>query len=348
MVKLETLFSLALVAFFSACSPEAQERPLIKVVSMGGTIAHTIDGRPQFETIISDIRKAFPETHALLDSVDIEVINVRSVASSALSGNDILDIVRTVNTVIQEPRVKGVIVTHGTVASEETVYFLNLLVKSTNSIVLTNSQRMHGTLGNDGDYNFIDSIKVVLSPEAVGKGALLVHNGTINAAREVVKTSGRPGAFRSWDFGFLGLVGGNNITFYRSPTRRHTVNSEFSLDQINGNLPKVEVVSVYFDADPKVIEAVANLDVKGIVLSGFTSHGRPTPEQSKILEALADRGLPVVRTARGGGNTQISPSANDKFIEGDNLPAYKARILLQLALTKTNDHREIQRIFNEY
>jgi L-asparaginase len=38
----------------------------------------------------------------------------------------------------------------------------------------------------------------------------------------------------------------------------------------------------------------------------------------------------------------------DKFIGGDNLPAHKARILLQLALTATNDFKEIQRVFDEY
>jgi L-asparaginase/Glu-tRNA(Gln) amidotransferase subunit D len=35
-------------------------------------------------------------------------------------------------------------------------------------------------------------------------------------------------------------------------------------------------------------------------------------------------------------------------VPGDNLPAEKARLLLQLALTKTNDLNEIERIFDEY
>ena len=38
----------------------------------------------------------------------------------------------------------------------------------------------------------------------------------------------------------------------------------------------------------------------------------------------------------------------DAFVEGDNLPPQKARILLMLALTKTKDLKEIQRMFNEY
>jgi L-asparaginase/Glu-tRNA(Gln) amidotransferase subunit D len=36
------------------------------------------------------------------------------------------------------------------------------------------------------------------------------------------------------------------------------------------------------------------------------------------------------------------------FVVGDNLNVQKARILLMLALTKTNELRQIQRMFNEY
>jgi L-asparaginase len=60
------------------------------------------------------------------------------------------------------------------------------------------------------------------------------------------------------------------------------------------------------------------------------------------------RGIPVVRTARGGVNNRVTVLPSDKFIGGDNLAAHKARILLQLALTLTNDFKEIQRVFDEY
>jgi len=323
-----------------------QGKPVIKVVAMGGTISHTLDGRPAFEQVIADIRETYPETTQLLDSVHLDVINVHSVASSSMSGDQILDIVRTVNKTIQESEVRGVIVTHGTVVSEETAYFLHLLVKSIKPVVLTNSQRRHGTVGNDGDKNFLDSIRTVLSPDSAGKGVLVVHNETINSAREVIKTSGRPGAFRSGEFGILGLAG-RGVAFYRGPTRRHTINSEFDIDSIS-TLPKVAVISAYYDADPALIQAAVDAGVKGIVVSGFTSAGIPFRSQVPLLESLADKGLPVVLTARGGMNARIGTQPNNNFIGGDTLVAYKARLLLQLALSKTSDLKEIQRIFNEY
>ncbi|MBI4444438.1 MAG: asparaginase [Acidobacteria bacterium] len=332
----------------------AQEKPLIKVVATGGTIAHIADdSRLGFEQVMADIRQRFPETRPMLDKVKIEVDNTLSVGSGSLTSNDVLQIARNVKKAADDPSVKGVIVTHGTVTSEETAYYLHLLIRTTKPIVLTNSQRLHGIVGNDGDRNFIDSIQVVLSPDAVGKGVLLVHNQTISSAREVIKTSGRPGAFLSGDFGILGVIGteqiirSNGVSFYRAPTRRHTSRSEFDLDSIT-SLPQVEVIVAHRNAVPKLAQVAVDMGAKGIVILGTTPSGSPNAAQRPVMEALVEKGIPVVLTTRGGVNNWLEPLSTDKFISGDNLPTQKARILLELALTKTTDFKEIQRIFNEY
>jgi len=340
--------AILLVGFVSALAfGQGQTKPLIKVVATGGTIANTLDGRIPIQQTIADIRKNFPETRELLDSVRLEVIDLIRRGSSRFTSKEFLEIVRTVNRTIQEPDVKGVIVTQGTVTTEETAYFLHLLIKSNKPLVITNSQRRHGTVSNDGDKNFVDAVSVVLSEEAVGKGALVVHNQTINSGREVLKTSGRPGAYLSGMNGVLGIIEADRVSVYRAPTRRHTTDSEFDINRITA-LPKVEVISAYFDADPGLIEAAAELGVQGIVLNGLTAGGGPHVLQQPALEKLADRGMPIVRTSRGGMNNRITVNTRDKFIEGDNLIAHKARILLQLALTRTSDLKEIQRIFDEY
>ena len=345
------LAAMAAILFLGLASTAAfgQEptKPLIKIVATGGTIANTLDGRIPIQQTIADIRKNFRETRELLDSVRLEVIDLIRVSSSRFTSKEFLNISRTVNKVIQEPEVKGVIITQGTVTTEETAYFLHLLVKSNKPIVVTNSQREHGTVGNDGDKNFVDAISVVLSAEAAGKGVLVVHNQTINSGREVLKTSGHPGAFLSAMYGVLGIIEEDRVTFYRAPTRRHTSNSEFDIDAIT-TLPKVEVISAYYDADPGLIQAAVDLGVQGIVLNGLTTRGSPHIGQRPILEDLGNKGMPIVRTARGGMNNRVTVDTQDKFIEGDNLLAHKARILLQLALTKSSDLKEIQRIFDEY
>jgi len=344
-----TTLMLALLSGLTSLPASGQDhtKPVIKIVATGGTIANTLAGRVSIQQIIADIRKNFPETRTLLDSVEFEVTDLARMSSQDFSSREFLKIARTVNEVIDNPGVKGVIVTQGTYSSEETAYLLHLLVKSDKPVVIANSQRRHGTVGNDGDKNFIDAVSVVLSPDAVGKGAMVVTNQTINTGREVLKTSIRPGAFVSGILGILGIIESDRVTFYRSPTRRHTSDSEFDINSIT-TLPKVEVISSYFDADPQLIRAAAKMGVQGIVINGFTNGGIPYKDQRAALVELAGKGITIVLTARGGSDNRVPVTSRDWFVEGDNLIAHKARILLQLALTKTSNLQEIQRIFNEY
>ena len=93
--------------------------------------------------------------------------------------------------------------------------------------------------------------------------------------------------------------------------------------------------------------ALKDVDLGGLIFQGFPVQQRIAPEQRDPLKALAEAGLPIVITNRGGeGRAQVI--SGDGFVEGDNLPPQKARILLMLALTRTRDLKEIQRIFNEY
>jgi len=58
-----------------------------------------------------------------------------------------------------------------------------------------------------------------------------------------------------------------------------------------------------------------------------------------------------VAQAAGVHVSTVSRALNPEkrgLISADNLNGQKARVLLRLALTKTTDAKEIQRIFNEY
>jgi L-asparaginase len=349
-----------IAVLFSAVSGPvvvAQERPLIRVVATGGTIAHLgNNNRLPFEEVIADIHQRFPETHPLLDSVRIEVDNTLTTGSGGLTGDNVLQIARAVQKAVADPEVQGVIVTHGTTTSDETAYYLHLLIRTDKPVVLTNSQRLHGIVGNDGDRNFIESIEVVLSREAAGKGVLLVHNSSISSAREVTKGSYRPGGFQSGEFGLMGIIGAETalrarertpvVSFYRAPTRRHTSRSEFDLDSIT-ELPRVEILVAHRDAEGSLAQVAIDKGARGIVILGTTAFGRPNRSQTAVMEALAKKGIPIVLTTRGGVNNWIEGSS-EPFISGDNLPMQKAKILLELALTRTTDFAEIQRMFNEY
>src|SRR5262245_7578510 len=194
----------------------AQEKlPLVKVVATGGTIANTPSGRLHAGEVVD----AIP---ALKTIARLEVEEVIRVGSSSITLENWLTLARRINEVFaKEPEVKAVVVTHGSNTVEETGYFLSLTIKSDKPVVLTAAQRQFTTLSSDSPKNFLQAVRVAASDEARGKGALVVTNDVINAARDVTKNiTYRVETYDSKDLGALGFVDEDRVTFYRAPTRQ--------------------------------------------------------------------------------------------------------------------------------
>ncbi len=76
---------------------------------------------------------------------------------------------------------------------------------------------------------------------------------------------------------------------------------------------------------------------------------------TETMEGLADarkKGVLVVRSTRvPSGRVTLEAEVDDAkygFVVSDSLNPQKSRILLMLALTRTSDPKEIQRMFFEY
>jgi L-asparaginase type II len=327
--------------------------PLVKIVSTGGTIANTPEGRVPFERIIADVPEASRYAR-------FEVEEVTRVGGGSVGIKEWLEIARAVNRALRtQPEIAGVLVTHGTFTAEETAWFLNLTVRSEKPVIVVCSQRAHTLPGNDGDWNFICATRVATDAEARGQGVMVVMDETILPARDVLKASGRWDGFKTRYMGPLGHVDKDAVVFYRSTRRRHTFNSEFDVDALEA-LPRVDVVYTYPGADGVAVRAfVEDGKAKGLVVAGFTFSGTPASGQKPELERAIAQGIPVVLTHRGGENRLAHPQADAEppyvpapedfaYVYGDNLSPHKARTLLMLALTRTSERTELQRIFDEY
>jgi L-asparaginase len=313
--------------------------PLIKIISTGGTIANTGHGLISIDEVLKDI----PQARAM---ADFEVSEATRVRSGALRLAHWHDIARMANAAAEDARVDGIIVTHGTFTTEETAYFLHLVVNTEKPVVVVASQRKHDEVGNDGDRNMLDAIRLTLCPEARGKGVLVTLHEEIHSAREVTKTNQRPGGFRSLGRGILGHIEDDQVSFFYVPIRRHTFRSEFDMREIR-ELPRVDVIAAYVGGDDAAAQACVAAGAQGLVISGYAYNGRPSADQLAGIEKIAAPGIPVVLSNRGGQG-RIPVDWNDPFIQGDSLVPHKARILLMLGLTKTKDPCELQRMFNEY
>jgi L-asparaginase len=250
---------------------------------------------------------------------------------------------------LADPDIAGAVFTHGTNTIEETAYFMNLTVRSEKPVVIVGAQRPFSTLSSDGPLNLLNAIRVAADPVSRGKGTLVVLNDEINAARDVTKTNTyRTETFQSRELGILGYADPDRVVFYRAPVRKHTVQSQFDLTQI-GELPKVTILYSYTGDDGDLAKAAVAAGAKGLVIAG-TGAGH-TQNARKILKELTDStGVVVVRSARVGAGRVIRQDnwQEPGFVAADNLSPQKARILLQLALSKTNKPDEIQQMFDEY
>lgn len=263
---------------------------------------------------------------------------------------EIRRLAQRVHALLQRADVDGVVFVQGTNVLEETAYFLNLTVKSSKPVVVTGAQRPFTALSSDAALNLYDAFRVAAHADTHGKGVVVATNGEINAARDVTKTNTyHVHTFRTRDVGMLGYADADRIVYYRAPLQRHTVNSEFTADSSNGPLPRVEVLHVYAGTQPGMAEAAVSLGAKGLVIAGIGAGaiGNLTDECKKIA---AERRAVVVRSARVGEGRVFVDSAyhETNMIAAGNLLPQKAALLLSLALARTSDLAEIQRMFDQY
>jgi L-asparaginase len=341
----------------TVCSAQSPDLPFVWVLSTGGTIA----GRGASTTDLSNYKSGALLGDEIVNSVPeikriarVKVEQITNVSSSDITIDNWLTLAHRINDILAaDSKVAGVVVTHGTSTLEETAYFLNLTVKHDRPVVLVGSMRPATAISADGPLNLLNAVRTVVSPEARGKGVLVVLNDEINGARDVTKTNTfRVETFKSPEIGLLGDIDEDKVSFYRSSTKRHTVNSEFDVTGLT-RLPQTEILYSYVQPTTRLIEALITAGVRGIVFAGTGAGTLSIAEQEalKPVLSLPYESRPVLVRSNRTGNGRVIPRENyDRLgmIPADTLNPQKARILLMLALTKTHDLNEIRRMFTEY
>jgi L-asparaginase len=326
----------------------------IKILSTGGTISahHTnrldyrnyVSGHYTGEEIVHDI----PEIH---DIADVDIEQISNLSSTLINSSHWLALRARINRYLNEEDFDGIVITHGTNTLEETAFFLHLTMNTDKPIVLTGAQRPFSGLSSDAHINLLNAIKVASSDASYGKGVLVVLNDQISSARDVSKTNTyRLETFQSGEMGYLGYVDPDNtIQYYRTPLRKHTVNSEFATMGLDV-LPTVEIVYSYAGANGNIIRLLTESgNVDGIVVAG-TGAGRCSDEEEKALAIAREKGIQVVLASRVW-NGRVVPIEKYGYLNAptsDNLPAHKARILLMVALMKYREYADVQQVFDTY
>ncbi len=330
--------------------------PTVHIIATGGSIAGVGPDRMDYTVYpeIGDhltIEQNLVRVPEIGDNFNVVAEDMVSVGSTAIGPANWIALAERIHAIFgDEPDTAGIVITHGTATLEETAYFLHLTVKTERPVVVTGAMRPPTSISTDADLNLMDAVRIAATPEAAGMGVLTVLNNEIHCAREVYKANTlRVETFKPNELGFLGYADSDHrVVFYRRPIRKHTADTPFTVDG-RDDLPRVDIVHAYAGADGMLIDAVRAHGSDGLVLAGFGAGTFPPAVIAAAEAAVAD-GMPVVLASRSSaGRVVMTPRKDEQgFIVSDNLMPQKARILLMLALTITDERHALQQMFYEF
>ena len=326
----------------------------VVVLATGGTIAGAGASAANSATYqaakvgIEQLIAGIPELSKL---ANVRGEQVMQIASESITNDNLLQLGRRVSELADSKDVDGIVITHGTDTLEETAYFLNLVEKTDKPIIVVGSMRPATAMWADGMLNLYKAVAVASSKEARGKGVLVTMNDEIQSGRDVSKMINiKTEAFKS-AWGPLGMVVEGKSYWLRLPAKRHTMDSEFDIKNIK-SLPDVEIAYSYGNVSDTAYKALAQAGAKAIIHAG-TGNGSVSSRVVPSLQALRKDGVQIIRSSHvnaGGFVLRNAEQPDDKYdwVVAHDLNPQKARILAMVALTKTNDSKELQRMFWEY
>jgi L-asparaginase len=307
----------------------------VAVIALGGTIAMTHDESGAATPTLSaeQLLSAVP---GLVGSPgDLAATTFRSRPGASLTFEDLFALAEVIRQRL-DAGAAGVVVTQGTDTIEETAYFLDLLHRGPQPVVVTGAMRNPSLAGADGPANILAAIAVARSAATRDLGVVVVFNDEIHAARRVRKThSSSTGTFASPNGGPLG---------YLIEGHPHVVNrltGRFAVIVRNaGTHSRVGVYPASQGDDGGALASFA-AQFDGLVVAGF-GVGHVPESWVPVIADLVPR-MPVVLASRTGAGPVLagtySFAGSERDLRGRGmigaglLDAYKARILLQLALS---------------
>ncbi len=302
--------------------------PLVVILATGGTIAGTAAaatdttgyraGTLGADALIAAVpalaeRRLEAESVAAIDSKDMDIATWQRLAERVAHH-------------LARPEVAGIVITHGTDTLEETAYFLHRVLAPAKPVMLTAAMRPASALSPDGPANLFDAVTVAGTPGACGVGVVLA--GAVHGAIGLRKAHTlRTDAFADSDRGPIARLEGGALRMFRDWPRGEAL----GLARIAApaqDWPRVEIVLNHAGADGRIVDALVDAGVAGIVVAG-TGHGSIGLGLEAALARARHAGVRVARASRCAFGPVLPQGAGDLEAAGE-LSAVQARIELQL------------------
>lgn len=339
-----------IAAVLSTVAGVAMALPNIAVLATGGTIAGagnsaTGSAYTAGKVSVNHLVEAVPELAKIANVTPIQVTNI---GSQDMNDDVWLKLAKELK--MDCGKYDGFVITHGTDTMEETAYFLQLTNQCRKPVVLVGAMLPSTGLGADGPRNLYNAVLVASTPETAKQGVVVAMDNIVIGARDVIKTNTvQPETFQAGNFGKVGTIFNNKVE-YESIGLRASQKAPFDVTKLN-SLPKVGIVYNHAGVEGDQAAVLVQKGYKGIVSAGV-GNGNIHKNIWPILEQAAKDGIVVVRSSRvpTGATTKDAEVDDQKmhWVSSGTLNPQKARVLLQLILTKTNNWQKAQEYFDKY
>ena len=355
----------------TASAEEAEDEPLettaafdetvtdlanVVILDGGGTITSTAEGPADYTNYGGDGVDGIGEILERIQPDIAEIANLTIVdgaipgSSASTTVRQLFDMTQQLDSILAQDDVDAVVVNTGTNIMEEIAYWSDLTVQSQKPVVFTGSMRQANTYSFDGEANLFNAIRLAASGQTECYGTVMLMNDQYYAAREVTKTDAwRTDTFSGGQYGALGTVDGQNFRHMRETSRVDACGTDewatpFDLSTVEfDDLASAEIVFSYVEASGTPIRALVEDGIDGIVTAGHGAGGISSAQAEARTEGV-DEGTVFVTTTRTGSGA-IYDDGTPGVIGGLDLTPQKARVLLQLALTFTDDAEQVRTWF---
>lgn len=321
----------------------------VAVIFNGGTITMKVD--PKLKAAVPSLtgEEIMSMVTGIEEFATVESYTFSTLPSPHMSPDNMIELSKYIEKILQREDISGAVVTHGTDSLEETAFLLDLTINNAKPVIVTGSMRSGSELGYDGPANLAASICTAISDESIGRGVMVCLNSELHCASEVTKANSMSlNAFQTPTFGPIGIVDNNKVIFYRSNNEKQHIVT----DKIENNVDLIKCVA---GIDSSIIDFCVSKGDKGIVIEAMGRGNIPPLMVDGVRRAL-EKGVAVVMVSRcyqgrvldsygyHGGGKELRDLG---VIFGDNLPGQKARIKLMLALSVTRDLRKVKEFFEK-
>jgi L-asparaginase len=316
----------------------------VAMIFTGGTISMRPDPAAGGNVPVLDGAAILALAPEVASIAEVEAIDWGRVPASHLKFGQMCDIARVAAAQLARADIDGVVIVQGTDTIEETAFAFDLLLPGDKPVVVTGSMRDSSQPDYDGPRNLADAVRCAVDPALRGAGVVVVMNGLVIPADDVVKThTTAVDTFRPRDREALAQVADGAVRVIEERPRRRLLT----------HIPEETVESVYLitavtGMDGSLVRGLAPINPRGLIIAA-TGAGNTSQDLLNAVAQLMLKGTIAVLTTRcpsgsvaptyaflGGGARWQQLGAILSRLDGP-----KARVALALALSAGVSRPEI-------